>query len=263
MKCPVCGNEGKKVFDALLLNKYTADYFACDVCACVFTETPYWVEESYEDSITAIDTGIMNRNISFAMDTNYILHHYFDTSGKFIDYAGGYGIFTRLMRDLGYDFYWSDKYSPNLLARGYEASTLKEKVELVTSFEAFEHFANPMEEIRSLCAYGSNILFSTLIYDTGRSIQPKDWWYYVFETGQHITFYSEITLHYIASQLGLHYVKISPELHLFTQKDIGSRKLQKLNRPWGRLQKLLLFYRNRRHGKSEEDMYTQKAKRFS
>ena len=205
----------------------------------------------------------MNRNISFAMDTNYILHHYFDTSGKFIDYAGGYGIFTRLMRDLGYDFYWSDKYSPNLLARGYEASTLKEKVELVTSFEAFEHFANPMEEIRSLCAYGSNILFSTLIYDTGRSIQPKDWWYYVFETGQHITFYSEITLHYIASQLGLHYVKISPELHLFTQKDIGSRKLQKLNRPWGRLQKLLLFYRNRRHGKSEEDMYTQKAKRFS
>ncbi len=38
----------------------------------------------------------------------------------FLDYAGGYGVFTRLMRDIGFDFYWHDPYTQNLFANGFE-----------------------------------------------------------------------------------------------------------------------------------------------
>jgi len=35
--------------------------------------------------------------------------------GIFLDYAAGYGLFVRLMRDAGYNFRWSDLYCQNLL----------------------------------------------------------------------------------------------------------------------------------------------------
>ena len=57
------------------------------------------------------------------------------------NYAGGYGIFTRMMRDIGFDFYWLDKYADNLLTNGFEYNKkIHKKIEAITSFESFEHF---------------------------------------------------------------------------------------------------------------------------
>jgi len=39
--------------------------------------------------------------------------------GIFLDYAAGYGLFVRLMRDAGYNFRWSDLYCQNLFVRGW------------------------------------------------------------------------------------------------------------------------------------------------
>ena len=74
---------------------------------------------------------------------------------------GGYGIFTRLMRDIGFDFYWYDPHSINLLARGFETRSKNYKYELVTAFEVFEHFAELIKEIESMLQFSDNILFST------------------------------------------------------------------------------------------------------
>jgi len=53
----------------------------------------------------------MSRNISSSKITAVILFFLFKKFGKFLDFGGGYGIFTRLMRDIGFDFYWYDPHS--------------------------------------------------------------------------------------------------------------------------------------------------------
>jgi hypothetical protein len=73
------------------------------------TEDPYWLDEAYKDPITLTDTGYMQRNINLSKMVATILLLFFDFRRKFLDYVGGYGVFVRLMRDIGFDFYWYDK----------------------------------------------------------------------------------------------------------------------------------------------------------
>ncbi|MBK7438832.1 MAG: hypothetical protein IPK94_03535 [Saprospiraceae bacterium] len=51
------------------------------------------------------------------------------------------------MRDYGFDYYWSDNYCQNLLARGFEAKQ-NEYFDAITAFELFEHILNPLEEVK-------------------------------------------------------------------------------------------------------------------
>jgi hypothetical protein len=45
------------------------------------------------------------------------------------------------MRDIGFDYFWQDKYTENLFAQGFENTKIKNgQIELLTCFEAFEHF---------------------------------------------------------------------------------------------------------------------------
>ena len=120
MKCKICNNKSNYIFKAQLLNKYDVKYYHCSNCGFLQTEDPYWLEEAYNNSITTSDTGIMSRNLYLSQLSTLILYYFFDKNAKYLDYAGGYGIFVRLMRDIGFDFYWYDKYSKNLLVRGFE-----------------------------------------------------------------------------------------------------------------------------------------------
>ncbi|HIO85107.1 MAG TPA: glycosyl transferase group 1, partial [Candidatus Nitrosopelagicus sp.] len=112
--------------------------------------------------INKSDTGMIMRNYWFRNVTATIIFFLFDHKGKFFDYGGGYGIFVRLMRDTGFDFYWQDKHTENLFARGFEfTDTENNLVELLTCFEAFEHFVEPAAELEKLLSVSRNILLST------------------------------------------------------------------------------------------------------
>ena len=161
MKCKICSNETYNIFSAKILNKNNIKYFYCDYCGFLQTEESYWLKEAYSNPISIIDTGIMARNIDSSKITAVILYFLFNKYGKFLDFAGGYGFLTRLMRDIGFDFYWHDPYSPNLVARGFESKSNNLKYELITSFESFEHFTEPIKEIESMIQFSDNILFST------------------------------------------------------------------------------------------------------
>lgn len=100
-KCPVCENKRSVCFSATILGKYQVDYFYCDRCGLLQTETPYWLEESYQNAIADADTGLVSRNISISTILSRILFFLFDRQGKYLDIAGGYGMLTRLMRDIG------------------------------------------------------------------------------------------------------------------------------------------------------------------
>lgn len=219
MKCRLCNKETKEIFEANILLKYNIKYFICSNCNLLQTETPYWLKEAYTESINDTDVGLLERNLQLAEKVKVLLYYFFDKDAKFLDYAGGYGIFTRIMRDIGYDFYWHDPYTENLFAKGFEYNN-ETNYELVTTFESFEHFVNPLEEIEKIINISKNIIFSTTIVPQPIP-HPNQWWYYGLEHGQHVALYSKSTLNFIAKEMGVNYYSCSKNLHLFSEKKIN------------------------------------------
>lgn len=219
MTCKICSYENHKVFDAKIINKYNVSYYYCNNCNYLQIEDPYWLEEAYREAIHISDTGFISRNIYLSKQAANIIFCLYNKHGKFIDYGGGYGILTRLMRDLGFDYYWFDLYAKNIFARGFEYNTGIGKIELITSFESFEHFANPIEEIDKMIVISKNILFSTELLPTPLPL-PENWWYYGLNHGQHVSFYSINTLKYIAKKYHLQ-LYTEGSLHLLTEKPIN------------------------------------------
>jgi len=264
-ECPICKTDGGKIFQGKIIRKYVIQYYQCPKCAFVYTEKPYWIEEAYRESITSVDTGIMQRNVDNVLMVNILVKNFFACDKVFLDYGGGYGIFTRMMRDIGYNWLWYDRFSRNYLARGFEYKN-NQKIELITAFELFEHFEKPMEEIKNLFGISDSILFTTLLYDDERRYKKfRDWWYYVPETGQHISFYSKVTLDYIAKKFDVNYYKISEELHLFTKKKIERKKLDVLiNGKYAWIIQMLLYHKGRKKGRAMADMnYVLKKRKSS
>ncbi len=209
------------IFSGVLLNKYSVQYFQCPECNYICTEQPYWLEEVYKNPINSTDTGILARNIYLSKISACIIYTFFlKNKKKYLDYGGGYGIFTRLMRDIGFDFYWHDPYTQNLVAQGFEYSKNEDEIGLITSFENFEHFINPMIDLEKIFAISNNIIFSTTIIPDPIP-KPEEWWYYGLEHGQHISFYSEKTLKIIAHKFGVNYYSYNDGLHFFTPLKIN------------------------------------------
>ena len=220
MKCRVCNSESNEVFSAKVLNKYNVKYYHCPNCNFLQTEEPYWLTEAYKSAIGIADTGIQKRNQLFANRSSAIISSFFDKNKKFLDYAGGYGIFVRMMRDKGFDFYWDDLYADNLFAKGFEHNE-KNSYELVTAFECFEHFTNPLEQIEKILKFSDNIIFSTRTF-RGDPPKPDKWWYYSQDSGQHISFYSSSTLKYLAEKFKLHLNTDNKAFHMLSKKKINN-----------------------------------------
>jgi hypothetical protein len=222
--CRVCGHETERRFDAEILGRHRVGYHECPACGFLQTDAPHWLGEAYAESINLQDTGLVARNVAFANDASVLLYCFFDRGAKYVDWAGGYGLFTRLMRDAGFDFRSFDPNTPNLLAKGFEARPDEEGVELVTSFESFEHFVRPGEEIGKMLALSRNLLFSTVLLPSPVP-KPGAWWYYGLEHGQHVSFYAPRTLAHLAARYGLHLFTWG-KLHLLTEKPIAPWRLR-------------------------------------
>src|SRR5215217_3914908 len=195
MNCNICQNTSKELFKTTVLQKYSVQYYQCQSCRFIQTEEPYWLNEAYQSAITKLDVGLVYRNIHLADLAEKLLIKFFDFQGSFLDFAGGYGLFTRIMRDKGFNFYHTDPFCRNVFAEYFDLSCLSgdHVFEMVTAFEVLEHLSNPVDEIRDMARYSDNLLFTT-------DLQPqnigniKEWNYLSFETGQHISFYNEKSL---------------------------------------------------------------------
>ncbi|MDR0305567.1 MAG: class I SAM-dependent methyltransferase [Chitinispirillales bacterium] len=217
MLCKICNCESKNIFNGKILGKYETKYFHCEKCGFLFAEDPErWLEHAYKESIASMDTGIMLRNNINSRKLSILLYFFLKDkeNSECLDYAGGYGIFTRLLRDVGFNFYWQDKYTKNLMANGFEGD-LNKKYEVCTCFECFEHLVLPLQEIETILKLSDTLIFSTILLPEPIPVQ-QDWWYYAPQSGQHISFYSEKTLRFIAKSFGLEYLNIFG-FHIFTE----------------------------------------------
>ena len=230
MRCKICQSESSKFASARILEKYDVDYFQCANCGFVQTEDPFWLEEAYSEPIANSDVGLVYRNTHLSNVTENLIYNLFNHNAKFVDYGAGYGLFVRIMRDKGFNFYWHDKYCENIFAKGFVAEKPENQVyEVVTAFEVFEHLVNPLTEIERILDFSGNILFSTeLLPDTNP--KPNEWWYYALQEGQHISLYTTKSLSIIAKKFKLNLYSNGSSLHLLTQKQISPLIFERLLR---------------------------------
>ncbi|MCF2502567.1 class I SAM-dependent methyltransferase [Dyadobacter sp. CY107] len=223
MKSKITGGETEFLFSTKVLHKYDVKYFQCQETGFIQTEDPYWLAEAYQSAITKLDVGLVHRNVHLADLTEKLLIKFFNYKQSFLDYAGGYGLFTRIMRDKGFKFFSTDKFCQNLFAEYFDLAQLSDSTyfELVTAFEVFEHLANPLDEIGDILRLSDNVLFTTeLIPDDLESF--KSWYYLSPETGQHISFYNLESLKYLAMYFGRNLYTNGKTTHLFTKRKLAS-----------------------------------------
>ena len=216
--CPIDRSPMQKIFQATILGKYPAVYFRCPSCRLMQPHPPVWLAESYSAAIAKTDVGLIARNRNNWKRLEPLLHHMFPTDAKFLDVGGGYGLLCRGLRDDGYDCYTTDQYCQNLYAPDFEPGP-DFKADALLAFEVMEHIANPYDFVSSAFErYGcKTLIFSTLTHQ-GEEIPPMDWWYYAFETGQHVSLYHQNSLQMLAKQLGVELWSLSDGLHVLSDR---------------------------------------------
>jgi 2-polyprenyl-3-methyl-5-hydroxy-6-metoxy-1,4-benzoquinol methylase len=246
LDCRLCGNSTNFVFSHKILNKHNINYYRCLKCDLIQTEHPYWLKEAYRNPISISDTGIFERNIRLSKLILKVLSLKKEDGkikeiirailnkpkirafqGKILDVGGGYGILVRLLRDFGLDAYWEDKFSQNLFSKGFEKIN-NEKYDVVTAFEVWEHYDNPENEILKIFEdlKPEYIFISTTLYS--ESLPDLNWWYYSFETGQHISFYSIKTIEYIANLYSYNFEILKNDFIIFSRMKMDSDVLRKV-----------------------------------
>lgn len=218
--CPICASPRELAFREAILGRHEVDYLHCQHCGLLQTEPPFWLDEAYGDAIAGADTGLLGRNLVAASKLAVLLYGCFDPRGKYVDIAGGYGVLTRRMRDYGFDYHWYDKYCQNLMARGFEAEKLAGPFTALSAFEVLEHIHDPLAFVGELMSrfQSRTLIFTTELYE-GTLPPQKDWWYYAFSTGQHISFYQARTLEEIAKRLNLNFYSLHG-LHILTDRTL-------------------------------------------
>ena len=148
----------------------------------------------------------------------FLISGYKKTKNRsFLDYGGGYGIFVRLMRDYGLDFYWHDKYTSNLFAAGFEDPKIY--YQSIVAFEVLEHLEDLMKIIKKIFEKTSILIFSTELVPKN-SEDLKNWQYFGFSHGQHISFFQLETLRYIANKNKLFLITDKKNIHILSKNKV-------------------------------------------
>lgn len=218
--CRNCDGQAILAFRKLVLRRHDVGYFRCLSCGFLQTDLPNWLAEAYgTDPVSPYDIGSPWRAIRCAGMVARLINEQFDPRGSFIDYGGGTGLFVRLMRDHGFDFYRHDPYCPNIYARFFDWSDSKtesDAADLVTCFEVFEHFVDPRAELARIAALSDTIFLTTCLQPPAEDL--PNWQYLVPECGQHVAFHTEESLRRLASQFGYRLVTDGCATHVLSKR---------------------------------------------
>jgi hypothetical protein len=165
-----------------------------------------------------LDTGLVARNLRVSRTLSALIHTANLQDFKGLDWSGGTGLLTRLMRDRGFNYFTTDLYTENVHARGFEFCG-EGSIEMISLIEVLEHIGSPLDflrEIIDLCE-PDTIVFTQHLHDNSN---PHDWWYFMTGTGQHISFFSEKTLDELALAIGMRWNKFG-DLYFFTKLDFS------------------------------------------
>ena len=220
--CSICGhNSREKYAESLILGKFHARHLACNQCGHEWLENPtIWLSDAYTSPIANTDTGIVTRSLNLLRIISSFLSLN-SKPGPILDWGSGSGLLVRLLRDRGHASYGFEPYTVPVLAAGFtirteEAAASKAPFRAVLAIEVLEHLEDPKAFMASVLSITDTLIFTTELLENNRV--GKCWWYYSTETGQHISFYTRISLKHLASYFGCMYYSCRNQgLHIFTR----------------------------------------------
>ena len=217
-RCAACTSEMTFFDRAVVMHAHDAEFYRCATCGLIAVPEPSWLEAAYSDPIYTGDTGLLRRCRIQTRLTAAVISCEGLRGGRFLDWAGGYGVFTRMMRDRGHDYYTWDGYADNVLAQGFDGDPTH-TYSLVTAFEVFEHLVDPIVELKELAANNDHILLSTQL-QPATPPRPAEWWYYQLESGQHIALHTRSSLEMLARRLNYDLLTNGEQYHLFHRRPV-------------------------------------------
>ncbi len=210
----MCGASWSFFDSAQVLGgRHEATFNRCDSCGLIAAPDPTWLDEAYSSAIYDGDSGLLRRGRRMTTVASALVRSEGISRGRILDWAGGYGAFTRMMRDNGFDCYTVDAYAKNLLAPGFDGDET-ESYDLVTAFEVMEHIIDPVSELAAITAHNDRFFFTTQL-QPAEPPRPNDWFYYALDSGQHIAFHTKRSLQIVAERLGYQLTSNGDNYHLF------------------------------------------------
>src|SRR3954449_1187398 len=105
MTCDLCQGSCTPRGSYTVLGRFEAHIVQCENCGYACATNPDWLAEAYSTPMTSVDIGPVDRCIGTSRVTKILLDLFHDCAGRNLDFGGGYGLFVRRMRDLGYNFF--------------------------------------------------------------------------------------------------------------------------------------------------------------
>ncbi len=230
VKCPICCCDTEHCFEVPFDKSCTIDIFPkeatkhegkmvsyniCPNCEYIFApEFLDWDDETFQkeiyneeyekyfDPTHSDENGIEERAI---MHFNRFTRDIYNRGDRHLDYGGGHGGFSRLLRErCGIQSDCYDKfYNPKI--------NIYNKYSLITCFEVLEHTVNPISiffDFNNNTIDTALVITQTQLYDISKpaTCSMKDWWYVAPRNG-HISFYATRTMQYLADQFEFRYIK--------------------------------------------------------
>jgi hypothetical protein len=216
-RCPACLGEAVHDQDIAIRGELTG-LFRCRTCSLRLFPEPTWMDAVYAEPISALDIGLATRCINHARIVEALVRAEGLQRRAGLDWGGGYGLLTRLLRDRGIDMHHFEPYAQNLFADGFAAEPGR-PWGFVSAVEVFEHLADPMIMLGTLPATVPLIVVSTVLVPEGMA-DLSDWWYIGAPTGQHITFYTVEALQALADRLGYRLTSDRRSVHLLHREPL-------------------------------------------
>ncbi len=213
--CRICGASAR-LHDVVDFNKSCREaegvylplsgrpiyYVLCDRCGfCCAYEMCSWSqrqfgERVYNDAYVDVDPDYVSARPTQNADFLMKLLGVRGPELRHLDYGGGHGLLSDLLKDAGWN---STSYDP-FVDDGVDAAQLG-RFDLITAFEVFEHVPDPRvlaSALASLMKDDAAILFSTLLSDGNVAKHRRlDWWYAAPRNG-HISLFTRSSLYHLA-----------------------------------------------------------------
>lgn len=189
MNCKICGSSchpamyfdfNKNCQMIEMPASWDVYYWQCNSCEFLFTkdlDNVDFKEVIYNDEYIKFDPDF---ELIRPWGTAEYVRSNYSRDMTILDYGGGTGKLSKLLRSQGYKC-WS--YDPF-----FGDAAPKKKFDMVISIEAMEHSPDPKAFIADMLQYSNNLLVSTLAFE-----RSEDLWYVSPRNG-HISIFTPKTL---------------------------------------------------------------------
>lgn len=199
MQCKVCKSDLITFEDT----KFGITYYQCKSCNFIFKGENYIPTPDDEVREYKLHDNTIENKGYVKMFNNFIDEAIdpFIKSGLTLDYGCGTGpVLSHLLKDKGFETKTYDKYF------SHSSNYNEYKYDLITSTEVFEHFKNPLEDIKKITdLLKENGYLAVMTHLQEKSSEEFLKWYYRLE-GSHISFYSYKTFVEVAKIFNLEIV---------------------------------------------------------